>query len=306
MDNKIIKKHFSGLGFRMFWGTIITFAVQLICGAILGAVNPALTENFDAAMAASMIPMYLVGLPIMILLIKKMGHQEIEKKSMAANDLLKCMLIGYALIIIGNLFGLGVTEVIALIKGEAVINPIVDIVSTGNIWITSIYTVICAPIFEEIIFRKLLIERTVKYGEKAAVIFSGITFALFHGNLNQFVYAFILGVFLAFIYLKTGQLKYCIIIHMFINFMGSFLPIIVTTHFDASVMPGMIVNFVYSIIIFAMVIAGIVLLIKSRKKFILNAGENEKGKWFNKMFVNAGMILYSLFWIANMVIILFA
>lgn len=304
MDSKIIKKQISGLGFRMFWASIIIFVLQFTGGMVLGAINPELLQNSDITLSASMIPMYLVGLPIMILLIKKMGHQEIEKKSMATNDLLKCMLVAYALIIIGNLFGLGVTAVIAIIKGQPVINPIVDIVSNGNIWITSIYTVICAPIFEEIIFRKLLIERTVKYGEKMAVIFSGITFALFHGNLNQFVYAFVLGVFLAFIYLKTGQLKYCIIIHMFINFMGSFLPIIVTTHFDASAMPGMIVNFVYSIIIYAMVISGIVLVIKSRKKFILNAGEIEKGKCFNTMFVNAGMILYSLFWIANMVIVL--
>ena len=49
---------------------------------------------------------------------------------------------------------------------------------------------------------------------------SGLMFGLFHGNLNQFVYAFVLGLFLAFLYVKTGNLKITIALHMMINFVG--------------------------------------------------------------------------------------
>ena len=72
---------------------------------------------------------------------------------------------------------------------------------------TFIIAVLIAPTAEELLFRKLLTERIVKYGELAAVLASGLFFGLFHGNLNQFSYAFLLGLFLGFIYVKTGKLR---------------------------------------------------------------------------------------------------
>ena len=306
MENKMIKKYFSTLGFRMFLGIIVIYAVQIICGAIVGAINPELMQNFDIAMLVSMIPMYLIGFPVLIVLVKKVEQQKIEEKSMSGNDFVKAMFISYALIIIGNLFGLGITAIIALIKGESVINPIVDIVSEGNIFLTFIYTGICAPIFEEIVFRKLLIDRTVKYGEKTAIILSGVAFGLFHGNLNQFVYAMIIGMFFAFVYAKTGKLKYCIILHMFINFVGGTWQIIISTYFNGKTTIDNIVNTLNGFLILAMVITGVVLLIKSRKRFVLQSGEVEieKGKLFNTVFLNAGMLFYSLFFIAYMIVLL--
>ena len=48
-------------------------------------------------------------------------------------------------------------------------------------------------------------------------------FGLFHGNLNQFVYAFVLGLCFGFIYVKTGNIRYTIGLHMLVNFLGSVL-----------------------------------------------------------------------------------
>ncbi len=92
-----------------------------------------------------------------------------------------------------------------------------------NPWVTFVIAVLIAPTAEELLFRKLLTERIVKYGELAAVLASGLFFGLFHGNLNQFSYAFLLGLFLGFIYVKTGKLGYTIGLHMAINFIGSSL-----------------------------------------------------------------------------------
>ncbi len=306
MDIKVNKKHFSKIGFRLFWGTIIIVVLQLIGSIVVGAINPKLLENYDISLASTMIPLYLIGLPIMILLLKKVDYQKIEQKSMSGKELLSAALMSYAIVILGNFLGLGITALISLVKGEGVINPFVEIASNGNLWITAVYTVICAPIYEEIIFRKLLVDRTIKYGEKAAVIFSGVVFALFHGNLNQFVYALLIGMFFAFIYVKTGQVKYCIILHMVVNFLGSVFGSIIMTYFDAEKTFGMIVHSLYSVLFYAMIISGIVILIKSLKKFKLEAGQLEKAQGFKTMFINAGMIVYSVFWIANMVILLLA
>ena len=42
-------------------------------------------------------------------------------------------------------------------------------------------------------FRKLLIDRIVPFGQRVAVVVSGLAFGLFHGNFYQFFYAFSLG-----------------------------------------------------------------------------------------------------------------
>lgn len=60
---------------------------------------------------------------------------------------------------------------------------------------------------------------------------------------------------------------------------------------------------VYFIIKLVIVIAGIILFILNVKKINLIPGnvQIEKGKRFRTVFVNVGMILYSLLWIGMMV-----
>ena len=48
-------------------------------------------------------------------------------------------------------------------------------------------------------------------------------FALFHLNLFQFFYAFGLGLMFGYVYMRTSQLRYSIVMHMIINFNGSVL-----------------------------------------------------------------------------------
>ena len=65
------------------------------------------------------------------------------------------------------------------------------------------------------------------FGEKPAVILSGLAFGLIHGNLTQFFYAFGLGIAFGYIFVKTGKVKYPIILHMIINFLGSVVSVLV-------------------------------------------------------------------------------
>lgn len=89
--------------------------------------------------------------------------------------------------------------------------------SLGIIGIIS--PVLIAPIAEEIIFRFFVIETIAeeKNDSTLAVILSGITFALMHGNIRQGVPAFIVGLVLATIYMKRRNLLEVILIHMIFN-----------------------------------------------------------------------------------------
>lgn len=212
-------------------------------------------------------------------------------------------------------------------KGDLVDNPIQDIL-TGLSPLTAFFLmVICAPIVEEYVFRKLIIDRTVQYGQATAILLSGLMFALFHGNFNQFVYAFTLGVFWGFIYVKTGRLIYTVALHMTVNFLGSIpgLLLMKSTFFNqlsllAENNPSAIVGLVmqhpvqfllicfYMLLLFGLVITGIIFWAINFKKFKCAPGEITipKGKRFSTIILNVGMILYCLFWIIQIILQLFA
>jgi len=71
------------------------------------------------------------------------------------------------------------------------------------------------PILEELIFRGAMVERLgTKYNFKAAVITSSIIFGILHADI---IGAFVVGLFLSLIYLKTSSLLIPVIIHAINN-----------------------------------------------------------------------------------------
>ena len=89
------------------------------------------------------------------------------------------------------------------------------------IWAAGLVIAVAAPIFEEIVYRKLVIDRLRRYGDLFAVVVSGLIFGLIHGNFSQFFYATLLGFLFALVYLYSGKLRYTIALHIAINFIGS-------------------------------------------------------------------------------------
>jgi hypothetical protein len=81
------------------------------------------------------------------------------------------------------------------------------------------YVLILAPVFEEFLFRGVLLRGILFKGFSPAyaVIFSAALFALVHLNMLQGIHAFLLGVLLGGIYLKTGNFTIVVLGHMVSN-----------------------------------------------------------------------------------------
>ncbi|MCK9414323.1 MAG: CPBP family intramembrane metalloprotease [Prolixibacteraceae bacterium] len=78
----------------------------------------------------------------------------------------------------------------------------------------TISALIVAPVFEEILMRGIVLEAFLrKYGPVMAIFLSALFFGLFHMNGPQFVNAFLIGLFLGFVYYSTRSLILCIAIH---------------------------------------------------------------------------------------------
>lgn len=319
---KTYKKHFSSLGLMYFFGALIIISVQVAVSMLVLAFAPSLLDNPNLSLLVSMLPTYAIAFPLTSLLIRQVPGVQMKKHNMKPTQLLGAFAISYALMYLSNLAGQFFTNIIGIIKGSPVDDAIADLVSELNPLTAFFVMVLLAPALEEWIFRKLLVDRTIRYGEGTAIFLSGLMFGLFHGNLNQFVYTFLVGAFWAFIYVKTGRLRYTIYLHMALNFMGSigslfFLDAISTLEGGSSAMNGfhfllgmllpLAIVIPYLIVVFGLVISGIVLLVTNWKRFRLIPAELfiPKEKRFSVIFLNAGMILYVLFWIIQIILQLF-
>lgn len=310
-----MKKYFSKIGMPYFLYGAMAITGQLIIWVILDNFFPQLLNMESLQWIASIVPMYGIAFPITILILKRIPYTPYEKKKVSFMEMAVYFLMSYSIMYIGNFIGIGLSFVIDKMTGVTSSNSISDLIMSSSPLATMLVAVILAPIIEELLFRKLLIDRISVYGDKVAILVSGTMFGLFHGNLFQFFYAFGLGCMLAYIYVKSRDIKYSIILHMLINFVGSIIPLIVLSQIDMELLeqisasstvssetiqilfnnlPGLVLLFIYEITVIALIILGLVLGIMNRKKFSLAPGQITipRNKVFSVICANAGMILF--------------
>ena len=300
VDNK---KVFNRIGLAIFVSMILVNIVQVIFFGIIGVVNQELLSAPWINYAGIAISFYLIGFPVFYLMIKNLPEEEKrESKTLGVFEVIKICFMSYSIVYIVNFLTNILMMLIAVIKGSEVTNPLVNMLEGSN-WIWSlIFAGILSPIIEEMMFRGVMLNKLRRYGDKVAIITTAILFGLFHANFSQFFYAVALGIVFAYVTLKTGTIKYSIILHIIVNMMGSvILPAVIG---DGS---NIVAVGCVGLALLAIVIVGLVLLIKNRKNISLLDGEIklEKGTAFKTIWVNVGMILYVVISLVSMISILF-
>lgn len=83
------------------------------------------------------------------------------------------------------------------------------------------YTCIIGPAMEELVFRGVVLGGLLKmYSAKKSIIISSILFGISHLNGIQFINAFMLGVFMGYIYVKIKSIYLCMYSHVLFNSIG--------------------------------------------------------------------------------------
>lgn len=85
------------------------------------------------------------------------------------------------------------------------------------IWLTIIATALTPAIFEEIIFRGIVFSGYRTTSLLKASIMTGLLFGLIHCDAQQFLYAFVMGIFFCFLVYRTGSIFASMISHFTIN-----------------------------------------------------------------------------------------
>ena len=119
-----------------------------------------------------------------------------------------------------------------------------------------VLTVAIIPgIFEELLFRKALIDYSQKNGKVFAVILSALIFGLIHMNISQGIFAFGVGIIFGTIYIYTKDIRLSMIAHAMNNGMALI----------AVIVPESYTNIQFAIlgIILILIIVGFMLFVKN-------------------------------------------
>ena len=102
-------------------------------------------------------------------------------------------------------------------SGDSYVGSVIEY--KGYELVLQLITVCVVPAFcEEFLFRGAFLSNLLPFGRTTAIIASSLLFALMHENPVQILYTFIAGMLLGLIYVKTGSIWNCIILHLFNNF----------------------------------------------------------------------------------------
>lgn len=311
---KQARRDFSRIGASLCLMVVIWYALATVLeGALYAAVGgKGETPNW-VTYVGSGVPLYLIAMPIAVMLMGKSTVIETRKFDMKPGLFFKLLLMCLPMMWAGSVFGSMLSMVLS--NGEAT-DRVADLAMQTNIW-NVVFLVIVGPVFEEWLFRKQLIDHTRKYGEKTAILLSGLAFGLFHMNLFQFFYAFLLGLMFGYVYTRTSKLRYSTAMHMIINFNGGVLAPWVLTRVDldqlekvseaaengnAAAMEqwasqnveGLAIMLVYFVLYGAVILAGFVLLIRNFKRFEFYTAPEElpRGTRAKTVCGNVGMIMF--------------
>lgn len=199
-------------------------SVALVVGKVL--TSPDLMEQMmesekmiDVVMNATMatiIPALIISaiLYIGIYLIHcKVIHKRLDVFTIDWQKVLFFIGVGGVFNVVANV---GVSVISALLPDgwlEALTES-TDMVTTGQpLWVLILGTGILIPIMEELTFRYGIHKTLAKHNIVLAYIASSVVFGLMHGNPIQIVYAALFGWLLAYVYTKTDNLWYPIILH---------------------------------------------------------------------------------------------
>lgn len=87
-----------------------------------------------------------------------------------------------------------------------------------------VIVILLIPIYEEILFRYVIFGHLKEnYNILSAVIVQALVFAVAHGNIVQGIYAFLLGIALALMYMYSESLVGSIILHIVFNLLGTLI-----------------------------------------------------------------------------------
>lgn len=222
------KRKMKSFGFVIGMAIIIYFGIQTIFSVIGTFVLPTIFENILVAEDMSMILQIFLQITslglasIFVLAYCEKNDNTVEKNKISIKEKFKIIFISIFMIfavqaifttLIYPAIGLdyNITDTFTTNENSNIISKIVLVLAIA----------VTPAIFEELFFRKAMIDYMSQYGTKIAWILSSLFFGIIHMNLSQALFAFVAGLIFGGIYLYTKDIKLTMLIHFINNGIGA-------------------------------------------------------------------------------------
>ena len=245
------------------------------------------------------------GVALLVMLAMKGGEhfrQEIMAKgqSMTAGRfvMLLCLCSGCQF---ANSIWIGILEWILNRFGLSALAMLEEVSGASDTFSMFLYSALLAPILEEIFFRGYILRELRPYGKRFAILGSAFLFGIFHGNLLQTPYAFLIGLVLGYITVEYSVL-WAMALHLFNNLVLADLLSRVMSRLPVPVADGL------SVLIFGGFFLGAVGILIAKRREI---GEYIHGEWVDRrcvkcFFTSPGVVILTLMMAGSMISLLFA
>lgn len=255
---KIINRSFLAVFVLATVALIAQFAIHWL----VTVIKPEIAEENWYLALLSIISFDVVGFLVYYIFIRRIPDSpKKEVNRLKLSSFIMFFFICAAAMYITNLLTQLFIFVITIIKGGVVVNPLLENLFKENSVLTYVYTILIAPVIEELIFRKHMLNKLRRFGDLTAILITGLSFGIIHFNFYQFFYAAVLGFLFAYITIRSNTVKYSIILHMMINSIGS-----ITSFFVLKENVSIVAVMLLTLWVFTAIILGIVFFALNFKK----------------------------------------
>ncbi len=222
-EKKAVKKTAGNIGMALLLFTLISTALQFVLMFVMGIfqLDFALMEN-DAFLLALNMVITVICYPISVLYITGREKRKIDKMVSFGKPkkgvFLSSLMIGMGMCYVANIVNSVVYSILPeFLKQDSQL----DLPEGGLGFVFSVISVaVFAALLEELVFRGAIMGSLLKFGKPFAIVVSSLLFALFHGNMEQIPFAFLVGLGLAFVVIETNSIWTGILIHFLNNFIS--------------------------------------------------------------------------------------
>lgn len=312
------RRVFSRIGFALLAFFLLTYVFAFVLAAVVEIVYGSdLSENASLVIASA--AQYVLALPIFLLIIVRVpavppqplpGEPDAR---LGVRRWLSLLLMGFPIMYGGSIIGQLLSQLLSNGKDLNSVESATSVAGPQDLAVQFMMFVVLAPLVEEFVFRKCLIDRLRPFGEKLAIMTSALLFGLMHGNLYQCFYAFGWGLLWGYAYLRTGRIRYSIGLHASVNFIGGIIAPLVTSDVDLDALDsldesdpqalmqylqengvGLLLLLGWILLILGLSIAGLVMLILWRHTFMLTATEGDlaPGNRYRTALGNPGVVSF--------------
>lgn len=310
--NKFLRRKFSGIGWMLlcYYGILNLMVVVAVVTDMLGQMIRSLSVGagmgWDSDALLDNAWGYICAIAVGAVILQGWKGSDYfrelftrRKRPMQTGDFVALLSLCIGIQLLNSLW-IGLLEALLNGFGLSVMETMDSVSGSADTISMFVYMGILAPLSEEILFRGVVLDALRPYGKRFAILGSAALFGLFHGNLLQTPYAFLVGLVLGYVTVEHS-LIWAVVLHLFNNLVLADLLTRLTEN-----LPVVLQNMFYFVIFGGFALASLVILgLRWREVRSYLQSEWIDRRCLKCFFTNSGVLALIALMAANMISLLF-